>query len=88
MRGVLFSRVDYGMTVTLSDRNAVADLLDHVAELVRQDKIEGLSIAMVDGKTRVSVTFAPGHEQDLVSKELEEADTRPGIKIDRKALDD
>jgi hypothetical protein len=77
------------VTVTLSDRNAVADLLEHIADLLRHNKVEGLSIAMAeDGKARVSVTFAPGQEEDLIGRELEEADTKPGIKIDPDATHD
>lgn len=73
------------MTVTIKDHNAVADLLNHVADLVRANKLDGLSISMTaDGNARVAVTFAPGEEEDLAGVELEEADTRPGIKIDRK----
>ena len=77
------------MTVTLNDRCAVADFLDHVAELVRHDKVDGLSIAMgADGKARVSVTFAPGQEQELAGTPPEEADTEPGIKLARKVTKD
>jgi hypothetical protein len=79
------------VTVIVNDRNAVADLLDHVAELVRQNKVEGLSIAMAeDGKARVSVTFAPGEEEDLtlVGVPPEEADTEPGRKIDPEVSSD
>jgi hypothetical protein len=77
------------MTVTLKDRTALADFLDYVAELVRQGKIEGLSIAMAKGGARVSVEFAPGAEETLPGgQDLSEEDTKPGIQFDPKGDED